>query len=38
MDIYNTPTFYINGRQVVGDRPFEDLSRIIDEELAQAGR
>jgi len=33
MDLYNTPTFYINGRQVVGERPFEYLKKIIDEEL-----
>jgi protein-disulfide isomerase len=33
MDLYNTPTFYINGRQVVGDRPFEYFKKIIDEEL-----
>src|SRR5262245_23404841 len=23
MDLYNTPTFFINGRKVVGERPFE---------------
>jgi len=33
MDLYNTPTFYINGRQVVGERPFEYFKKIIDEEL-----
>lgn len=38
MDLYNTPTFYINGRQVVGERPFEYFSKIIDEELNQAGK
>ncbi len=36
MDLYNTPTFYINGRQVVGERPFEYLKKIIDEELKHA--
>src|SRR5512136_675224 len=36
MDLYNTPTFYINGRQVVGERPFEYLKKIIDEELKTA--
>jgi len=36
MDLYNTPTFYINGRQVVGERPFEYLKKIIDEELKNA--
>ncbi|MBM9604597.1 thioredoxin domain-containing protein [Desulfopila inferna] len=38
MDLYNTPTFYINGRQVIGERPFEYFSKIIDEELDQAGK
>jgi protein-disulfide isomerase len=36
MDLYNTPTFYINGRQVVGERPFEYFRKIIDEELKNA--
>jgi len=34
MDLYNTPTFFINGRKVVGDRPFGYFKKIIDEELA----
>ena len=38
MDLYNTPTFYINGRQVVGERPFDYFKKIVDEELQQAGR
>ncbi len=33
LDLYNTPTFFINGRKVVGERPFEYLKKIIDEEL-----
>lgn len=33
MDLYNTPTFFINGRQTVGERPFEYFKKIIDEEL-----
>ncbi len=37
MDLYNTPTFYINGRQVIGERPFAFFKKIIDEELAGAG-
>ncbi len=35
LDLFNTPTYYINGRQVVGNRPFEYLKKIIDEELAR---
>jgi len=33
MDLYNTPTFFINGRKVVGERPFDYFRKIIDEEL-----
>lgn len=33
IDLYNTPTFYINGRQIVGERPFEYFKKIIDELL-----
>jgi len=33
MDLYNTPTFFINGRKVVGNRPYEVFKKIIDEEL-----
>lgn len=38
MDLYNTPTFYINGRQVVGERPFDYFRKIIDEELEKSGK
>jgi protein-disulfide isomerase len=30
-----TPTFYVNGRQIVGAQPVEEFSRLIDEELAK---
>jgi len=30
-----TPTFFINGRMVVGAQPFEQFKQIIDEELAK---
>ncbi len=33
MDLYNTPTIFINGRKVVGERPFEYFKKIIDEDL-----
>ncbi len=36
MDLYNTPTFFINGRKVIGERPFEYFKHIIDEELKNA--
>ena len=38
MDLYNTPTFYINGRQVIGGRPLDYFRKIIDEELNMKGR
>ncbi len=33
LDLYNTPTFFINGRKVIGERPYEYLKRILEEEL-----
>jgi len=33
MDLYSTPTYFINGRKVVGNRPYEYLKQIIEEEL-----
>lgn len=36
LDLYNTPTFFINGRKVVGNRPYEYFQKIIDEELKHA--
>jgi len=33
MDLYNTPTFFINGRKVIGNRSYEYLKKIIEEEL-----
>jgi protein-disulfide isomerase len=37
IDLYNTPTFYINSLQIVGERPFDYFVKIIDEQLNQAG-
>ena len=36
MDLYNTPTFFINGRKVIGNRPFDYMKKIIEEELEHA--
>ena len=33
MDLYNTPTFFINGRKVIGNRPYAYLKKVIEEEL-----
>lgn len=38
MDLYNTPTFFINGRKVIGNRSYEYLRKIIEEELEHAGK
>ena len=38
MDLYSTPTYVINGRKVVGNRPYEYLKQIIEEELKNAKR
>ncbi len=31
-----TPTFFINGRQIVGAQPFSEFQKIIDEEIKKA--
>lgn len=36
LDLYNTPTFFINGRKVIGNRPYEYFKKIIEEELGYA--
>ncbi len=38
LDLYNTPTFFINGRKVIGDVPYEYLKKIVEEELKNAGK
>ena len=37
LDLYNTPTIFINGIKVVGDRPFEVYKADIDGELKGSG-
>ena len=36
MDLYNTPTIFINGIKVIGNRSFEYLQRIVEAELNNA--
>lgn len=36
LDLYNTPTFFINGRKVIGNRPYEYFKKIIEEDLKGA--
>lgn len=38
MALYSTPVFFINGRKVIGDRPYQFFKKIIDEELRNAGK
>ena len=37
LDLYNTPTIFINGMKHVGDRPIESYRSVIDRELKAAG-
>jgi len=37
LGITGTPTFFINGRMLVGAQPFEEFVKVIDEELALTG-
>jgi len=36
--VRGTPTFFINGRMVVGAQPFETFKQIIEEELKRSGK
>jgi protein-disulfide isomerase len=38
LDVTGTPTFFINGRVLVGAQPLEAFARVIDDELARSGR
>jgi predicted DsbA family dithiol-disulfide isomerase len=33
LDFYNTPTFVINGRVVIGNRPYAYMKKVVEEEL-----
>jgi protein-disulfide isomerase len=37
LDVYNTPTIFINGVKLLGDRPLEAYKEVIDMELKAAG-
>ncbi len=37
LDLYTTPSFFINGIKLVGNRPIEQFREIIDRELSAAG-
>lgn len=36
LDLYNTPTIFINGVKLLGNRPLETYKAVIDEELKTA--
>lgn len=38
LDLYNTPSYFINGRKVIGNRSYEYLKGIIEEELHNVGK
>ena len=37
LDVYTTPTIFINGVKLLGDRPIEAYREVIDRELKAAG-
>ena len=37
LDLYNTPTIFVNGVKLLGDRPIEEYRALIDWELKAAG-
>ena len=37
LDLYNTPTIFINGLRLLGNRPLETYKAVIDGELKAAG-
>ena len=37
LDLYNTPTIFINGVKLLGERPLEAYRTVIDRELKAAG-
>jgi len=37
LDLYNTPTIFINGVKLIGNRPFDAYKTVIDRELKAAG-
>ena len=36
--VNGTPALFINGRFLSGDQPYEDIAKIIDDELSRAGK
>lgn len=38
LDLYNTPTIFINGVKIIGDRPIEAYRAVIDGEIKTGGQ
>jgi len=38
LDLYNTPSFFINGRRVLGNVPYEYFKKVIEEEMDALGQ
>ena len=38
LDLYNTPTIFINGVRLLGNRPLDTYKAVIDAELRHTGR
>jgi protein-disulfide isomerase len=38
LGVHGTPTFFVDGRTVMGAQPFAEFKRVIDDELARADR
>ncbi len=37
-EVDGTPTFFINGKKIVGNQPWEEFRKVIDEQLAASGK
>jgi protein-disulfide isomerase len=36
LGLYNTPTFFINGRKIIGEVPYDYLKKAVEEEMKNA--
>jgi len=36
--VNGTPSMFINGRFLSGDQPYDDIAKMIDDELSRAGK
>jgi protein-disulfide isomerase len=38
LGVNSTPTFYINGRPLIGAQPYDVIKQVVDEELQRVGK